>query len=286
MEVEFFISASFAGMLGGICCLGALAGVLVPLWLMNCFRPTSSRCLFFCGISSILLFIVYIPAVIFLTCNNQPIFGLFDSEGIPISDGSIIENDCNLKCDCQTDIFYPVCDISTNMTYITPCNAGCSSFNNGTFQNCQCIESGDLFEDRCETDCDTLWPFVTCFVFVFAFLYTPLPLAPSAVMRSVPQRLKSFQMSLQLLLVRIFGSIPGPILMGMFIDQSCVLWQVDQDGNRGSCFVYDNRKMVEAFCYFRKFVLSFSDGNSIFSAINEVYRNDLLFCWIRNLAKA
>ena len=51
LEVEFFISASFAGMLGGICCLGALAGVLVPLWLMNCFRPTSSRCLFFCGIS-------------------------------------------------------------------------------------------------------------------------------------------------------------------------------------------------------------------------------------------
>ena len=63
--------------------------------------------------------------------------------------------------------------------------------------------------------------------------------------------------------------------MGMFIDRSCVLWQVDegrgprtarfsgeqvrvvcgtldQDGNRGSCFVYDNRKMVEAFCYFRK----------------------------------
>ena len=239
-------------MLGGICCLGALAGVLIPLWLMNCFRPTSSRCLFFCGISSILLFIVYIPAVIFLTCNNQPIFGLFDSEGIPISDGSILENDCNSKCDCQTDIFYPVCDISANMTYITPCNAGCSSFTNGTFQNCQCVESGELFEDRCDTDCNTLWPFVTCFVFVFAFLYTPLPLAPSAVMRSVPQRLKSFQMSLQLLLVRIFGSIPGPILMGMFIDQSCVLWQVDQDGNRGSCFVYDNRKMVEAFCYFRK----------------------------------
>ena len=138
------------------------------------------------GFSSIFLFIVYIPAVIFLTCNNQPLFGLFDSDGTPISDGNILENDCNSKCGCQTDIFYPVCDTTINMTYITPCNAGCSSVANGIFQNCQCVpgaenlESISLVEDRCDTDCDTLWPFVTCFVFVFAFLYTPLPLAPSA----------------------------------------------------------------------------------------------------------
>ena len=117
----------------------------------------------------------------------------------------------------------------------------------------------------CIRFCVSLYTTATCTIsqgFKDHLLYQRVCKAPkielneslnSAVMRSVPQRLKSFQMSLQLLLVRIFGSIPGPILMGMFIDRSCVLWQVDEDGNKGSCFVYDNRKMVEAFCYFRKF---------------------------------
>ena len=92
----------------------------------------------------------------------------------------------------------------------------------------------------CVRFCVSLYTTATCTIsrgFNDHLLYQRVCKAPkievneslnSAVMRSVPQRLKSFQMSLQLLLVRIFGSIPGPILMGMFIDRSCVLWQVDE----------------------------------------------------------
>ena len=39
-------------------------------------------------------------------------------------------------------------------------------------------------------------------------------------MRSVPQRLKSFQMTLSLFLVRVFGTIPGPIIVGALIDKA------------------------------------------------------------------
>ena len=124
-------------------------------------------------------------------------------------------------------------------------------------------------------DCSPI-PLVVCFCFVFALLYSAIPLTPSAVMRSVPQRLKAFQMSVQLFLVRIFGTIPGPIIVGSLIDNACVAWQVREDGSRGQCFVYDNRGMVKAFSYFRELKLSIFSILNYPSNFNEIHRVHLL----------
>ena len=35
------------------------------------------------------------------------------------------------------------------------------------------------------------------------------------------------------------GTIPGPIIYGLTLDTSCLLWQEDCKGDRGSCFLYD-----------------------------------------------
>ena len=262
LQAQFYISASYAAMLGVLVCIGALGGVIIPLIIMNAFKLQSSSCFLISGISNICLFIVYIPSLFLLTCPNQPIAGLFDSAGNPINPPEI-ETACNQGCHCTTDYFYPICDRTSNVTYVTPCLAGCLSSEDDIiideddvtlFFDCECSQSENTIfaADRCPVDCNTLWPFIVCFVFVFMFLYSPLPLTPSAIMRSVEPRLKSFQMSLQLMIVRIFGSIPGPVLIGLLIDKSCVLWQTDQNDNRGSCFVYDNYKMVQAFFYIRK----------------------------------
>jgi len=106
---------------------------------------------------------------------------------------------------------------------------------------------------RCENQCDTLWPFVVCIVFVFMFLYTPITLVPPAVFRTFDSDDKPFEVALQTMLMRLLGTIPAPIIIGNIIDQTCVVWQ-DFDGQRGSCYMYDNDALVRAFLVFRMFL--------------------------------
>ena len=41
---------------------------------------------------------------------------------------------------------------------------------------------------------------------------------------------------------RLFGSIPGPIIVGALFDSSCLYWQ-EECGSRGNCWVYDNNDL-------------------------------------------
>ena len=53
-------------------------------------------------------------------------------------------------------------------------------------------------------------------------------------------------MGTQWLFLRVFGSIPGPILFGVIIDLTCLLWQTRQcdAGSSGSCWIYDSTNMA------------------------------------------
>lgn len=42
----------------------------------------------------------------------------------------------------------------------------------------------------------------------------------------------------------LLGTIPGPILFGVAIDNSCTLWDVDECKTKGACWVYDNERMA------------------------------------------
>lgn len=37
----------------------------------------------------------------------------------------------------------------------------------------------------------------------------------------------------------MFGSMPGPVIFGAFIDKTCILWEETCNG-RGSCLEYNN----------------------------------------------
>ena len=70
------------------------------------------------------------------------------------------------------------------------------------------------------------------------------PLVPSAIMRSTSSKLKGFQQAIQLLFIRLFGAIPGTLLIGWLIDSSCLLWTTEDDGSQAACFSYDNSDFV------------------------------------------
>ena len=57
---------------------------------------------------------------------------------------------------------------------------------------------------------------------------------------------RSFALGIQWIKVRLFGTIPAPMIFGKLIDDTCVLWQetCDEDGiGVGACLVYDNYNM-------------------------------------------
>ena len=40
------------------------------------------------------------------------------------------------------------------------------------------------------------------------------------------------------------GGVLGPVLFGLAIDQSCLLWEKKCDGSTGACLYYDNHQMA------------------------------------------
>ena len=44
--------------------------------------------------------------------------------------------------------------------------------------------------------------------------------------------------------VILLGTIPGPIIFGITIDSTCVLWDINECGIKGACWIYNNIKMA------------------------------------------
>lgn len=42
----------------------------------------------------------------------------------------------------------------------------------------------------------------------------------------------------------LLGTIPGPIIFGVTIDSTCILWDINECGIKGACWIYDNIKMA------------------------------------------
>lgn len=98
----------------------------------------------------------------------------------------------------------------------------------------------------CTTDCQYLIPFVV--IQFFGIFMTFLATMPSVVasLRAVYPEEKSLALGLQSMILRLCGSIPGPILFGFFVDKACIMSEPSCDEN-GSCLVYDNYTMSMTF---------------------------------------
>ena len=95
-----------------------------------------------------------------------------------------------------------------------------------TFMDCDCIgdNSGSAFRQRCDNKCEYFILFAVG-VFLFIFLHfgiqTPTTMA---VLKCVKKDQKSLALGLKRIIVGLLGSLPGPILFGYFIDQTCIFW--------------------------------------------------------------
>lgn len=78
---------------------------------------------------------------------------------------------------------------------------------------------------------------------------------PLLTHRCVPDSHRSFALGLQWIVIRLLGTIPGPILFGVLFDRTCVLWQ-STCGREGACRSYDNFYMSRCVFVYVSFYLT------------------------------
>ncbi|XP_016160591.1 PREDICTED: solute carrier organic anion transporter family member 4C1 isoform X3 [Ficedula albicollis] len=194
---------------------------------------------------------------LFAKCGNEPFAGVSETYN---GTGTLhnLTAPCNANCRCLRSMYYPICG-RDEVQYFSPCFAGCASyhFNNmkKTYHNCSCIgkpkrENGledflyEAVAGKCPTQCKFLPLFLTFFFFAVVFTFMATTPTTVAILRCVPDKQRSFALGVQLVFLRLLGTIPGPILFGIAIDSSCTLWDINECEIKGACWVYDNERMA------------------------------------------
>ncbi|XP_068606659.1 solute carrier organic anion transporter family member 4A1 [Brachionichthys hirsutus] len=278
LESQFGLSASEAATLFGYMVVPAggggtfLGGYIVKRLNLRC-RGIIRFCMM-CSTTSLLAIFIFL-----IQCPNVPMAGVTSpyqpglleelkldqykhlyepSSKLQLNNSSSLEvnltADCNAGCNCVRELYNPVCG-TDGIMYYSPCHAGCTARNTTdaagreVYAGCSCVggnvsggEEGFALEGKCGSSCQHM-PAVLALLFIiisFTFLCS-IP-ALTATLRCVPHSQRSFGLGIQWMVVRAFGSIPGPIAFGSLIDISCLLWQ-DKCGEQGSCYLYRNSAM-------------------------------------------
>ncbi|KAK4815930.1 hypothetical protein QYF61_010187 [Mycteria americana] len=257
IENQFGKTSSFSATLGGLVLIpaAALGQIISGILVSKCKMDCKSIIKFMISTCSVALLLNTV--FLFAKCGNEPFAGVsetYNGTGMLYN----LTAPCNANCRCLRSMYYPVCG-RDEVQYFSPCFAGCAShlFNNGKkmYHNCSCIgkperENGSedfIYEavpGKCPTQCKFLPLFLTFFFFAVVFTFMAVTPTTVAILRCVPDKQRSFALGVQSVFLRLLGTIPGPILFGVAIDNSCTLWDINECKTKGACWVYDNERMA------------------------------------------
>ncbi|XP_064652498.1 solute carrier organic anion transporter family member 4C1-like [Lineus longissimus] len=162
---------------------------------------------------------------------------------------------CNSDCQCGLFVREPICGYD-GVEYFSPCHAGCrnsmqTAAGEKLYINCSCV-AANLMSKKvhkeasaslgiCQSECNLLPVFlVLVFILAFSLAVANTPMI-TATLRCIPDNLRGYALAVQWVFIRFFGTIPGPLLFGGTVDNSCNVWQ-NKCGTRGSCWHYDSFK--------------------------------------------
>nr|CAD7452207.1 unnamed protein product [Timema tahoe] len=263
-ETQYHMSASGASMLsGGTRVLAMVFGFMLSGYLMGKYKPRPRIILGW----NVFLGVLYVGGSIFhifLKCDDNGLYGL-DMDGGKLD----IYNDCNMNCACEAVKYQPVCYVEKYMTFYSPCQLGCKTkflSPNGSltsFGECSCVPEEisvpfsqlpevpvftndsavvTIMNGPCPVDCTRILLIHISISFIISIL-SSLGRVGSVVVnfRCVEPRDKVLAQGLSLLLVSLFGFIPGPIIFGALVDSACLVWDASC-GENGNCWLYHKYK--------------------------------------------
>ncbi|KAK0171245.1 hypothetical protein PV328_008995 [Microctonus aethiopoides] len=263
LEVQFNTSAAGGTVITGpISLIGMVLGFLGSGLFISRIKPRPMRLLSWNVFGGLVAFAIQIT-YIFISCEKMPIEGIST-----ISNEINFTTPCNIGCNCDGVKYSPVCHESSMTTYFSACHAGCTnSIDAKRYGNCSCVANININHMANDTnlmnlssysiDTVVLGPCLGKCVkpyiyFVALSMVSHLLLSTGKIgnvlvnYRCVEQKDKSVAQGVTLMIVSLFALIPGPIVYGFIIDQSCLIWDYSC-GTQGNCWYYDKDKFRYVF---------------------------------------
>lgn len=258
IQNQFGTTAAWASILGGIVAVpGAAGGQFVSGYLCKRLnlkvRGMLRLIICVCLIATVLDFCVWIR------CEQETIVGVSSQystsyfEELP----NLQSESCNKNCSCSSEFYQPVCS-DQEVQYFSPCHAGCHGHNadRSTYNNCTCLShyegySADnstttVTSGKCRETCLLLYIFLPVLLLDIFFRFAQSPPALSVTLRCIHDKQRTFALGIQWFVVRLMGTVPGPIMFGTVIDSSCLVWK-EKCGENTSCWIYDNAQLSRNF---------------------------------------
>ncbi|KAM5298203.1 solute carrier organic anion transporter family member 6A1-like [Ctenodactylus gundi] len=256
LETQFLLTPSMAAILTGIILIPANAlGQLLGGFVVYTLEITCLSLMRFI-IASSTVSLVFLGLVIFVHCDASKFAGISEDYDGTGRVGNITAP-CNVDCKCFSSLYASVCG-RDNIEYFSPCYAGCKASKTISevkmYYNCSCIKEGlttsdadgdviDAVAGKCDMNCHKLPLF---FAFMFsAIIFSGLCGIPIflSILWTVPKNLHSLAMGITFVTIRIFGTIPGPLVFRKTAESSCILSDVSKCGNKGKCWIYNKAQM-------------------------------------------
>ncbi|XP_055958060.1 solute carrier organic anion transporter family member 4C1 [Patella vulgata] len=232
IEMEFRVSASMAAIYTGIAVVpSAAAGQFLGGYITRRLKLDIRGTLRLCIIA--MFASLFGCAILWIKCNSEEIAGVnvpYPVDNLTDDVTPVLTTECNKGCDCSTNIYEPVCDVD-GMIYFSPCYAGCtvktSSANFSGYTSCSCvntkdsmfsgIEKNSVKSTVCRKSCSILYVFLCLLFILISFCFLPVASGDSVQLRCVDAEDKTFAQGLKLFIVRLLGTVPGPVIFGLYI---------------------------------------------------------------------
>lgn len=251
VEFQFRQSASKANYYTGAAkvvtnMIGIMAGGIV----VHRFRPRPQVVAGYSAFVEIAMMSGFI-AMMFIGCENPLIAGV--SPGGNLSASSLLDT-CNVDCNCNTQIYEPVCASNKVISYFSPCHAGCKSvgttpLNMTIYQNCSCLagqtgmaDDSYVTQGLCGSTCQQLGIFLAIVTAGQVLGSTGRVGSLLIFLRSVDPVDKSMALGTTSSILNLLAFIPYPLIYGAILDHSCLVWE-EKCGRQGNCWVYDADKL-------------------------------------------
>ncbi|XP_066270846.1 solute carrier organic anion transporter family member 4A1-like [Branchiostoma lanceolatum] len=229
-----------------------IAGLVVPLggagFLTGGFvtRRLSIRgTIIFCMVATMVTSGLY-PGMLIHCSETAPFAGV---DTLLTNSSVNLITACNSNCNCSRDMYQPVCG-ENQISYFSPCHAGCNESGLDGFLNCACVgRNGTATPGECPVaGACPAWKLPVAATF-YTLLAVGLALtkSPSAVvlMRLTEEEFKSVTVAISETgkLLTMLGVIPA---VGALIDRWCLLWNTDCRTS-GSCLRYQGNTVARDF---------------------------------------
>lgn len=243
LESQFQLTATKANMISGIAGILVMGiGIFASGTFMRKFKPNATFVAKWISVAA-LIYSLGMVILMWLGCPLNKFIGLnADSISVPTT--------CSENCGCNIGEFSPVC--ANDITYVSPCLAGCHKRNTSTdeqviFIDCQCLSANTTaVAGYCPLTCNNLIWYIVVFSFFVLIHSTSEVGSMMLTLRCVDPQDKAMALGLISFAIGLFGNVPCPIIYGAVVDSACLFWE-DNCGEPGACRVYDPDKFRMVF---------------------------------------